>query len=1383
MCSTYYYNPNIVAFIFLLMAQLPLTLQHSLARYNHLIQLAEAAADYEVMGDGLQPTVSAFEAEHIFREYNEPAIPRPLYRSWGPSFTEVFIEGTGVFDDPEDINANVFASLLSPDNDPYDFHDPNDVNEATELLFDNQFPEPLVHGLDARAVYTIAHNPDLSRLLAFIIHSGTQEGLIFDTVHPFMVNAWNFDNLAAILDSSITTDPTREEEAQYALQLLPESLSKFPNVISAMQLLQYPYAVACAVLLYGTIARHQARKINRYANVQMSVQLTVYTQRFLLPDNVEQDEQNAHVGVRRFSPTAVIGANSSVRDAVDVLLDMVRNALFGHTMSNALAALDKVLVVGILCRPLVFNAHVNLLNFPAPIQANVPEQDWNLHNELFRYLHQLHAFRIPVIEDGNMTYLPPAFTSQPVFDDNLCVINSFVYMMLLMADVLTDDRQAMRAKTASDIVLRIRSYFMNRIGEDPNRTNVAWAINRCREIMQERQISELVPVADKSIYIGFLANPSSYKPPSYPMIKMSSDGTLSSCYPMLVYSEAEVSRHVPILVYSYSHVYVMRMGSFRKYSENLNVTAAYHLKMKYIAEFPSPNTIIPIAMERKEMLVQQRREKLRRYDTDEFTPFTDCSLYSEPYHTNYFACDFETRVCEQCGTHEAYCVSLVYGLRPEQQVTFIGLECPLLSTKDYLHEGCMVQLLLYLKAKFGFAAGFMPYQSAAVQRVIQFFNGANFDLYLVLNTLSMMGEQFSVLPLNNAILSVRWGNYVFGDFAKLYPAGSLASLFDTFSTMETPLEIYKPNEGKWECFPYNMIGKVKDCPIEDINTEEAWGHKCCKEFASLGVVAGNIAWWRKYKGNTYNEDILKDYCLSDTRILMYCMAIDFHHIAVGKIGNFNYNLISESTVAARSLSLWRQVFQCTALISPDGTQCLSMRYSSGDPVTLHEAFTAAYQGGIVTRRYAQVVSPDIAEKVREYEEKTGDKYRIDAYDFNSHYPAVMQENDLPVAYLGEEPYASPHHVASLEDLTLTDIYWCSVKYPDKTSGIPCKFNGRSMCPTYIPRRYDDPKAPNKERLTFVYGCELREAYAAGAKIRLYSRLRFRAEPIFSRLMTYLYDLRRATSDEVMKLFYKLMMNSLYGKLGEEQKPETVIIQNLSDIDDPSTICSVRRLVKSRFGIQFFMVQFVPSTKKFNGQFTYIAAAVTAFARAKFNLALRTLESCNSVLGIPARVRYGDTDSFYCCMLDQTDPHVKEVMAQFFHMKELGKLKSETNNEGYVDGAILGRKLLALLPALPEVLQSLREQYLEYAKTQPKAWKMTAKGQNKNMVDPLDFMLMSKGSQAFAEYRFPFRFQKSFERGIVPVLNTSRKVRPGDLSRLPPDPMSSYCAPLPRPMNP
>ena len=1364
------------------MAQLPGALQASLARYRHLIGLAEAAAEDEPVPDRLQPTISAFEAENIFREAQGQAIPRPLYRQWGPNFDDILVQGVPVYDPDDAVMANVFVSLLGPEGEPYERADVDDDNEANELLFDNGFPAPLVQNLDPRAVYTIAHNPDLARILSFIIHSSSSSS-VFDTVHPQLVSAWNFDHLANILDSRITTDPEREEEAVFALQLLPDSLIKFPNVITALQLLQYPYAIACACLMFASIARYQARRINPAANIQLHIQLSLITQRFLLPAQADQEIENAHIGVRRFSPTAHIPVNASVVETVEVIVDTVRDALFGHNASNSLVAFDKVLVVGVYPQAIVYNAHVNLLNMPAPEQADVPELNNNLHTELFRYLHQLNAFRLPVIEDGLEHYLPPAFTSQPLFDDNLCIISSFVYMKALQAGILTDDRDAMKAKTASCIVRSLRDTFLSRIGEDPQRTNVAWALEKCREIVQENPITELQSVADRPFYLGFLGSPTSIKPPSYPMVRFATDGTLSSCYPQLTYDSSTIPNSTPILVYTYAHVCVMRMGSYRKYCIDMDVTASYHARERVMSVFPEPLTVTRIVMEKKNRLMRENRLKRTRYPVPAFQPFIDDSLFSEEYNTNYFACDFETRICETCNTHEAYCVSLVYGLRPEQQVTFIGRECPLLSTPDYLHEGCLVQLLNWLRVRFGYVRAFTPYSSAAVQRTIQFFNGANFDLYMVLNTLSVMGENFTVLPLNNSILSIRWGNYVFGDFAKLYPSCSLSSLFDTFSRTETHLGRFRPNEGKWECFPYNLIGKVVSCDVDTIDTEEAWGYKCCKEFASLGTVQGNITWWKKYKGQQYNEDILKEYCLSDTQILMYCMAIDFHHLATGKIGNASYNLLSECTVASRSMSLWRQCFQKGSLESPDGLKELSMRYSSGDPFFLHDAFVAAYQGGIVTRRYSQVVSPDIADRVKDYESRTGDRYRIDCYDFNSHYPGVMRDNNMPVQFLGEERYTTPIRLlGDSSSLAPADLYWARIQYPDGQSGIPCKFSGRSMCPTLIPEQYDDPKAPNKERFTFIFGCELAEAVDAGATVTLFSRLRFHSAPIFKDFVTHVYGMRKATNDPVMKLFLKLLLNSQYGKWGEEQKPDTVIINNLSDIEEPSSISSIRRLVKSRFGVQSYMVQFVPKSKHFHGQFTYIAAAVTAFARAKFNKCLRMLESCNSKLGIPARVRYGDTDSFYCCILDDDDPHVQRVKAQLFDMSELGMLKSETDNQGYVDGAILGRKLLALLPAMPMVLASLREQYMDYAKSHPKEWKMTAKGQNKNMVDPLDFMLMSKDSKAFAEYTFPFRFIKTFEKGITPVFNTSRKVRPGDLSRYPPDPNSSFCRPLPRPMN-
>lgn len=229
-------------------------------------------------------------------------------------------------------------------------------------------------------------------------------------------------------------------------------------------------------------------------------------------------------------------------------------------------------------------------------------------------------------------------------------------------------------------------------------------------------------------------------------------------------------------------------------------------------------------------------------------------------------------------------------------------------------------------------------------------------------------------------------------------------------------------------------------------------------------------------------------------------------------------------------------------------------------------------------------------------------------DINSLYPYVMSR------------YWFPHEVssASLDGSDTTD----AVRQFPRSSIAEVWLNTRDI-PYPVRAREGTIFASGKVR-TILAGPELATAYASGHVVKTGNFVRYRMAPLFTEFVQDMYESRlkaKAEGNEIFDYFYKLIMNSLYGKFGQmtaewefvaESDPKTVYAQGWTIDGDSGESYETRVLA----GVSYRRQEQTDHSKSF----VSIASFVTAYAR-EYMRSLRLMLPLNSYY-------YQATDSLY-----------------------------------------------------------------------------------------------------------------------------------------------------------
>lgn len=261
----------------------------------------------------------------------------------------------------------------------------------------------------------------------------------------------------------------------------------------------------------------------------------------------------------------------------------------------------------------------------------------------------------------------------------------------------------------------------------------------------------------------------------------------------------------------------------------------------------------------------------------------------------------------------------------------------------------------------------------------------------------------------------------------------------------------------------------------------------------------------------------------------------------------------------------------------------------------------------------------------------GPIYQVDA---NSLYPYVMSKYWYPceVVHSSLDGSDTTEELRGHPKSSIAEVYLDS---PINTYPLRCKEGTvfvRGKVRTYLP------------------GPELEAAFRAGDVSHTTKYVRYRMEPLFVDFVKDMYEFRikaKAQGNEIFDYFYKLVMNSLYGKFGQltgewvyfgETDPSSVYAQGWTVGEDPTHPVETRILA----GTQYRRQEQTDHEKSF----VAIASFVTSYAR-EYMRSIRNSMPSNSVY-------YQATDSLY---LSQEAYHRLEWMGRMDPLK-LGAFKLE-----------------------------------------------------------------------------------------------------------------------------
>lgn len=422
-------------------------------------------------------------------------------------------------------------------------------------------------------------------------------------------------------------------------------------------------------------------------------------------------------------------------------------------------------------------------------------------------------------------------------------------------------------------------------------------------------------------------------------------------------------------------------------------------------------------------------------------------------------------------------------------------------------------------------------------------------------------------------------------------------------------------------FPYNFvkdsnlfyIGSFPE--IEFFNKEDFYirdkDEKICDKTEE--TILNNYNKLKESYNNIFNcKEYTEKYCVLDCK-LTFELVKEHLKNSIGEIKLndkvIRYDVSEAKTGAGLSLKMFNQVFQKDEL------------YGSPENILIKEKM--AYYGGRTEVFKKSFLSND-------------DDDKLFYLDINSSYPYSMTKK-MPYKYIRTSKMKEILNIDDIIDYNLYGI--SSYKYigDDKDNIINNLLERNEKGLNISVLEYNN--------ITYHWGCELREAIKNGFEIKIFEIDEYEGKEIFNDFSNYFYNKRLEIkkTQPAMALFYKLIMNSLYGKFGQRQFDTNELIETDSDIWDKITgnFDFIKDIVRIDNKLSMLSYESHGDDLKCVGNLTRLSSYISALSRCNLSEVMRDIGHKN--------IYYCDTDSIFT---------IKKPDSKYIDNSILGKWKEE-----------------------------------------------------------------------------------------------------------------------------
>lgn len=526
-----------------------------------------------------------------------------------------------------------------------------------------------------------------------------------------------------------------------------------------------------------------------------------------------------------------------------------------------------------------------------------------------------------------------------------------------------------------------------------------------------------------------------------------------------------------------------------------------------------------------------------------------------------------------------YCITL-YGQNKDKKII----------DKVFYGENCINKFCDYIDKISTKTYYFKSRPKEKVENIyIYGFNNSNFDNLLIYDALYYKNNKTKYIFTNSSIKYIQYNNVRINDISLFYKAGSLRDTCKQFKLEE--------EKG---VFPYNFVNKDNLYYIGDIPELKYWNSK------------DDYDYYLKNEDLTFNmKDYTVKYCLLDSKLVYELGKIHIKN-SIGEVKGRKFNLLKANTGANISLKMFTQCFLDVEL-TQSKTEIIKKERD-------------AYKGGRTEKFKNKFIS--------------NGEDRLYYFDINSSYPYSMTKM-MPYKYI--KTLVISNKIVNLDNLNIItpyNLYRAKYEYiGDNKNNIPNLLLRDEKSKEII--------AINKsDEYSYHWGCEIIEAVKNNFKIIINEENEYEGRAIFKTYVDHFYNERLRVKKEgntALSMFYKLLLNSLYGKFGQKTFTKSCLCRSSAEVYDilekEDGILIGLDLIGDMVMIEY---QTKENKEKSIGKLVRFSSYIASESRCNLSSFMREVGHEN--------VYYCDTDSVFTS---------KRPSESFISSSILGKWKEET----------------------------------------------------------------------------------------------------------------------------